>query len=104
MNLERDARPSAGPRFFEQDGVTMFEFVIDAGNVLGPRPAKKADREDHAGAWQAFNQGRLPQLDHDGDGAPGGSKPIHPVGDEHKHVPADYEAKPRRGRPPKPKE
>lgn len=83
MNLERDARPSVGPQFLEVDGVTMFQFVIDAGNIIGPRKATKADKAEHEGAWKAFNQDRLPQLDHDHDGVPGGSAP------------------PRRGRPPK---
>jgi len=87
--VERDARPSPGPQFFEHEGVTMFRFVIDSGSVIGPRKATKADKEDHKGAWEQFNKGRLPQLDHDHDGVPGGAAPA-------------VEA-PRRGRPPKQK-
>ena len=85
-NIERDARPSVGPQFLEIDGVTMFRFVIDSGNIIGPRLAKKADRVEHEGAWEAFNEGRLPQLDHDNNGQPGGAKAPEA---------------PRRGRPPK---
>lgn len=107
--IERDARPSIGPQFLEIDGVTMFRFVIDSGNIIGPRKATKADKAEHDGAWRQFNEGRLTALDHDRDGVAGGSKPIRPVSDEHVHAPADYEqlggAKapeaPRRGRPPK---
>lgn len=84
--IERDARPSIGPQFLEIDGVTMFRYVIDSGNIIGPRKATKADRAEHQGAWEAFNEGRLPQLDHDNNGQPGGAKAPEA---------------PRRGRPPK---
>lgn len=102
--LERNARPSIGPGFFEEDGEVLFQFVLDGGNIIGPRKANKADKEQHKGAWETFNEGRLPQLDHDGDGRPGGSLPhtetqsggTDPVGQ------ADVTAPPkRRGRPPK---
>jgi hypothetical protein len=89
-NIERDARPSIGPQFLEVDGVTMFRYVIDSGNIIGPRKATKADKAEHEGAWRQFNEGRLPQLDHDKDGVAGGVAP-------------EPEA-PRRGRPPKPKD
>lgn len=101
MPLEREAVYHAGARFFEDGGKVMFEYRPDASTVIGPRVAKKADREAHAIEWRAFNAGRLPQLDHDGDGHPGGHAPIRPVSDEHKHVPADYETPKRRGRPKK---
>jgi hypothetical protein len=84
-NIERDAIPSIGPQFLEIDGETHFRFVIDPTNIIGPRKATKADKVEHEGAWLAYNEGRLTQLDHDKDGVPGG-------------------AAPRRGRPPKPKD
>lgn len=59
-------------------------------------------REKMEGNWhfeiEPFNGAPVEAFDHDGDGEAGGSKPIRPVSDEHKHVPADYE-KPKRGRP-----
>lgn len=90
--VSRDLGASVGPAFFEQDGVTMFRFVLDSANIIGPRKATKADKAEHAGAWDAFNVGRLPQLDHDGDNRPGGSKP------------AEEPVKRGPRRPPKPKE
>lgn len=90
MDLERDSMYTPGASFFEDEGVVFFQFQADASSKIGPRVATKADKRDHEGAWKAFNEGRLPQLDHDKDGFPGGSLP-------------DVEP-PRRGRPPKPKE
>lgn len=84
-NLERESIYKPGALFFEQDGEVMFQFQADSSSKIGPRKATKADRRDHEGAWAMFNEGRLPQLDHDGDNKPGGSLP-------------------RRGRPPKPKD
>lgn len=51
---ERNALPVKGPRFFRQAGEVMFEFVIDAGNIVGPRPAIKTDSEKHPLAWSEF--------------------------------------------------
>lgn len=51
---ERNAHFTRGPRFFCDADVVQFEFVIDAGNVIGPRPATKADQVKHAEAWGAF--------------------------------------------------
>ncbi len=102
--LDREVMFKAGASFFEQRGVVMFRYQADASSVIGPRPATAADKIDHAFEWEQFNLGRLPQLDHDGDGFPGGvHAPIRPVSDEHVHVPADYEDEPakRRGRPKK---
>ncbi len=101
--LERSARPTVGPSFFEEDGVAMFQFVLDGGNIVGPRKATRLDKEQYVGEWESFNKGRLPQLDRDGDGFPGGSLPHNesqsggtdPVSN-------DVTAPPkRRGRPPK---
>jgi hypothetical protein len=97
--IERDARPSVGPSFLEIDGEVKFQYVIDSGNIIGPRKATDADKAEHGDAWRWFSEGRLPQ-------------PIRPVSDEHVHEPADYEQlggattleAPRRGRPPKPKD
>ena len=101
--LDREVMFKPGATFFEQRGVVMFRYQADASSVIGPRPATVSDKIDHAFEWEQFNLGRLPQLDHDGDGFPGGSAPIRPVSDEHVHVPADYEevTPPRRGRPKK---
>lgn len=88
--MERDLGFKRGASFLEVDGVTMFRFVSDAGSVIGPRVAKKADKEAFPLEWKTFNEGRLPQLDHDKDGVPGGAAPAV--------------AASRRGRPPKPKE
>jgi len=71
--LERDSIYTPGALFFEWDGEVMFQFQADSSSKIGPRLATNADKRDHAGAWANFNEGRLPQLDHDGDGAPGGS-------------------------------
>lgn len=54
---ERNAMPVKGARFWREDGEVVFEFVIDAGNVIGPRPASKSDSEKHPEAWLAFTRG-----------------------------------------------
>lgn len=90
MDLERDSIYKPGASFFEQDGEVMFQFQADSSSKIGPRKATKADKAEHKGAWDRFNEGRLPQLDHDGDGRPGGAAPAQDP--------------PRRGRPPKPKD
>lgn len=51
---QRNAMPAKGPRFFREDGEVMFEFVIDAGNIIGPRLANKADSGNHPLAWSEF--------------------------------------------------
>ena len=104
--LERNVMYKPGASFFEDGGKVMFRYQADSSSVIGPRLATKADKEQFALEWGVFNEGRLPQLDGDHNGRPGGSfphAPIRPVSDEHVHAPADYEepqAK-RRGRPPK---
>ena len=82
IRSERNIGFSRGPLFLERDGVTLFQFTLDSSSVVGPRKATQADKEEHKGAWEAFNTGRLSQLDRDNNGQPGGSLP-------------------RRGRPPK---
>lgn len=73
---ERDLAPKVGPTFFKDGDITMFRFVIDTGNVVGPRPATRADQEKHAEAWSAFAAREdVSPLDRDGSGEEGGSLP-----------------------------
>lgn len=53
---ERNAHFTRGPRFYREAGAVMFEFVIDAGNMIGPRLANKPDSEKHPEAWSAFTR------------------------------------------------
>lgn len=55
--VERNAHFTRGPRFFREGEAVLFEFVIDATNVLGPRPANDGDRRIHAEAWREFSRG-----------------------------------------------
>lgn len=84
--LERDIMAASGPSFFRgDDGRAYFTFVIDSGNIIGPRPATDADKAKHAAAWggyeaatqvapsETFNGADATAFDHDGDGKPGGS-------------------------------
>lgn len=76
--LERNAMPAPGPRFFRGDDErVMFEFVIDSGNIIGPRPATQVDQDKHVGAWRLFADavGAAGPLDRNASGAPGGSLP-----------------------------
>lgn len=82
MAYEREVMAVAGGRFFLEDDVEMFEFVIDGGNRIGPRPATSADKANHPALYaafraapNAFNGADASKFDHDGDGEPGGSKP-----------------------------
>jgi len=54
--LQRDVMPSRGARFeYDYDArAVLFTFVIDSGNIIGPRPATKADAEKHPEAFEAF--------------------------------------------------
>lgn len=54
---ERNALPVKGASFWRESGEVIFQFVIDPGNVIGPRPAMKADSEKHPEAWAAFTKG-----------------------------------------------
>lgn len=74
MSLERNAMPTPGPQFFRaDDGTAMFQFVIDGGNIIGPRPATKADQEKHQGTWAYFL--RLEAASTAGDASDGPSDP-----------------------------
>jgi hypothetical protein len=77
--LERNAIVKKGALFFESDGTVQFQYTIDASSIIGPRKATDQDKKDHAGAWASFletlSDDPFSQLDHDGDGRPGGSLP-----------------------------
>lgn len=104
--VERNIGFSRGASFLEKDNVIMFQYVNDSSSVVGPRKATKADREQFPAEWDAFNKGRLPQLDHDKDGYPGGSvaKTAEPEVSSVEALEEAQEAPKRRGRPPKAKE
>lgn len=112
MSVDRNVGFARGPLFLERDGITMFQYTLDSASIVGPRKATQADKDEYKGEWEAFNKDRLPQLDRDGDGFPGGSlpqtirddegdvafeRPLRPVSEDHVHV----DPAPRRGRPPK---
>lgn len=83
-NTERPLNMPRGAYFFAgDDGEPLFQYVSDPSSIIGPRPATEADKKSHPGEWAAFlerrpGEHRLPQLDHDGDGRPGGSLPHEP--------------------------
>ncbi len=71
-----------GPVFFKdtETGDVMFQYGVDANNVIGPYKATKADKVNHKGAWESFAAEQSkgdhhPASDGDGDGKPGGSLP-----------------------------
>ncbi len=74
---ERNALPKVGATFYRDDeGQLMFQFVVDPSNIIGPRPATRADQEKHAGAWAAFVAAEgVSALDRDASGSVGGSLP-----------------------------
>lgn len=73
---ERDMLPAVGAAFWREGETVMFRFVIDPGNVVGPRPATRADQQKHAGAWSAFAAASdVSALDRDASGEDGGSLP-----------------------------
>lgn len=55
VNTVRDVMPVRGARFYrDAEGTVIFTFVIDTGNVVGPRKATEADSLKHPLAWSAF--------------------------------------------------
>lgn len=58
--VERNAHFTRGPRFFREGDRLMFEFVIDATNTLGPRPANDGDKRTHSEAWREFERLDVP--------------------------------------------
>ena len=81
--VKREIIFTFGPRFFVENGETMFAFRIDGTNEIGPRTATQADAEKHPDAFAAF-------MSQQGAEAEGTTEPILFVPD-----------KKRRGRPPK---
>jgi len=74
---ERDMLPSVGAAFFLEEEAVLFRFVIDQGNIIGPRRATRGDQERHAGAWAAFVAASgVSSLDRDAKDGPGGSLPV----------------------------
>lgn len=43
-----------GPRFYDQDGETMFQYIVDRTASIGPRIATKRDAIENPGAWDAY--------------------------------------------------
>lgn len=92
---ERNVLPQVGPVFFRgDDGQVLFQFVIDTANIIGPRPATRADQERHAQAWgDLCAREALGALDRDGDGERGGSlpqeSPAVPI-DEQDYQPGEF--------------
>lgn len=62
LNLipERNAMPEKGASFSREAGEVLFQFVIDAGNIVGPRPATKLDSERYPLEWAQFVAGETP--------------------------------------------
>ena len=77
--IEREVIFKPGARFFREDEAVLFVYCVDASTSIGPRPATKADKENHKGAWESYLAalGSGP-LDGDGDGDDGGSLPTEP--------------------------
>ncbi len=59
---ERNIMPKVGPRFFRDGDAVMFEFVVDPNNIIGPRPATKADSEKHREAFSEFAAADAPPV------------------------------------------
>lgn len=73
-DTERNMLPQVGARFFRDGEQVLFQFVIDSGNMLGPRPATRLDQQKHPGAWAAFAAAEgVSALDRDASGSEGGS-------------------------------
>lgn len=51
---ERTLLAVPGATFFDRNGETMFQFVIDGGSIIGPRLAKEADKAQYPGEYAAF--------------------------------------------------
>lgn len=54
---ERDVLVKVGPHFERRaDGEVLFSFVVDPNNIVGPRKATEADKQQHAEAWARFER------------------------------------------------
>lgn len=96
---ERNMLPDVGPAFFREGGEVQFRFVIDSGNVVGPRPATRADQQKHPEAWSAFAAASgVSSLDRDASGGDGGSlvAEVPPVAIEAQDAPKPKRAYTRR--------
>lgn len=95
---ERNMLPKIGATFFRDDeGDVLFQFVVDSSNIIGPRPATRADQDKHPAAWGSFVAAEgVSALDRDASGESGGSLPSEspavsvqaPV----LHVPPEFDA------------
>lgn len=48
---------ASGPSFFEgENGGPMFTFVIDSGNIIGPRPVTASDKVRYTDLWLAYER------------------------------------------------
>lgn len=93
---ERNMLPKVGASFFrDPDGAVLFQFVLDTSNVIGPRPARRSDQDQHPGPWAAFVAAEgLSSLDRDASGEAGGSLPVEsvvPVEAVATHVPPEFD-------------
>lgn len=77
VSPERNAMPIRGARFWREGDELKFEFVIDPGNIIGPRPALKADSEKYPEAWQAFAAGEAAEAE-----MPDAREPAEPAAPE----------------------
>jgi hypothetical protein len=51
-HVERIIQPSYGPRFYrDEQGIDVFEHRISPSACIGPRPATRIDKENHADIW-----------------------------------------------------
>jgi hypothetical protein len=93
MSADRVAYFVFGARFFQDGENVMFEFAIDHGNKIGPRPATDTDKVKHPAAWAAYEAGIAAQA------SPAESPPpSEPVESQEF---AELRVQKRRGRPPK---
>lgn len=95
---ERDMLPVVGARFLQGEDGVLFRFVIDTSNVIGPRPATRADQAKHPDAWAAFvAETGISTLGRDASGEAGGSFPDEavPAPDEQDYMPGEVVGPPK---------
>jgi hypothetical protein len=54
QSIEREVAFTFGPRFYEENLVTMFEYRIDSRNCVGPRPATPDDAKKYPKEFRAY--------------------------------------------------
>lgn len=89
----------SGASFLDIDGVTHFQFVIDRGNVIGPRPATDDDIRNYPAEFKRFlSQSSAANFhsEEEGFASDGNDEPFEEVkeGADHHNV-----SKRKRGRP-----